>query len=153
VSIKTECPRISTWTLLQRVPSHWGVPEGGQAPEPSSQEIRTGTFEPPSPKCVPNPAGAESAPTSLIHAASSHDVTGTSPRPEPAKFPEVPPTSLQSDGLGATGGPRPGEGLSVPQSENNHDSIHVLPSPCGTLSSPCGTTRSLSRPDFMLGGL
>jgi hypothetical protein len=81
---------------------------------PQAERIVPDSSKPPIPKGVPNPAGAESAPTCLPHAASSHDATGTSPRLEPAESPEVPRPSPQSNGLEATGRLRPGEHSSVP---------------------------------------
>jgi hypothetical protein len=95
-------------------------PVGGESPKvdkppsPQAEKSASEPSKPPSPKGVQNPTGAESALISLTHATSSHDAASTSPRLEPAEFPEAPPPSPQSDGLGATGGPRPGEGLSVP---------------------------------------
>jgi hypothetical protein len=72
---------------------------------PQAEKSTPEPLKPPSPKGVPNPADAESAPTSPTRATSSHVDVGTSLMPEPVKFPEAPPSSPQSDGHEATGGP------------------------------------------------
>jgi hypothetical protein len=86
------------------------APVGGVSPKvdkpstPQAEKSASEPLNPPSPKGVPNPTGAESALTSLTHATSSHNAADTSPRPKPAEFPKAPPLSPQSDGLRATGG-------------------------------------------------
>jgi hypothetical protein len=94
---------------------------GGESPKvdkPPSPQAEKSTLEPPkppSPKGAQSPTGADGALTPPSRAASSHDAVGTSPRPEPAEFPEASPLSPQSYGLRVTSGPRPGEVSSVPQ--------------------------------------
>jgi hypothetical protein len=80
-------------------PSTKGALAGGKSPKvdkplsPQAERTMPDSSKPPSPKGVPNPAGAESAPTSPPYAASSHDAAGASPRPEPVDFSEEPPLS------------------------------------------------------------
>jgi hypothetical protein len=84
---------------------------GGESPKvdkplsPQAERTVPDSSKPLSPKGVLNNTSAESALTSPPHAASSHDAVDTSPRLEPAMFPEVPPLSPQFGGLKATGGP------------------------------------------------
>jgi hypothetical protein len=87
-----------------------------KAPSPQAEKSTSEPLKPPSPKGVPNPASAESAPTSPTHAALSHDAASTSPILEPAEFPEAPPPSTQLYGLEATGGLWPNERSSMPKS-------------------------------------
>jgi hypothetical protein len=79
-------------------------PKGDKPPSPQDENLTLGPPKPPSPKGAQSPAGVEDAPTSPTHAASSHDATSTSPRPEPSKFPEASLPSPRSYGLGAPGG-------------------------------------------------
>jgi hypothetical protein len=121
-------------------------PKVDMPPSPEAERTTQDSSKPPSPKGVPNPAGAESALTSLTLATLSHDATGTYPRPEPAEFPEAAPPNpslVDSDQSVACDLAKARPCLSP---ENSHDSTRVS-------QSPCGTTRNLSRPDFTSDGL
>jgi hypothetical protein len=80
-------------------------------PSPKAEKNAPEPRRPSTPIGAQGPTGAGGAPPYPTRADSSHDVAGSSPRPEPTELLESPPLDSQSFGLGATGGPRPAEGL------------------------------------------
>jgi hypothetical protein len=90
-------------------------PRVDKPPSPSARKIILKTPNPSGPEDTHVPTGAASIPTSLTAAISRHDAAHPSPRPDPSMHQDASAISPKSFGLGAHGGPQPGEGSSVPR--------------------------------------
>jgi hypothetical protein len=84
---------------------------------PSAGKTFPETPNPTGPKDINVPTGAASNQTSPPAADSRHDAAHQPPRPDPAMHQGASPLNPKSFGLGAHGGPQPGEGSYVPRHE------------------------------------
>jgi hypothetical protein len=99
----------------KNLPPETESPKVDKPPSTSAGKTFLEMLNPLGPEGINVWTGAASNPTSPSAADSRRDATHQSPRPDPTECQEASPLSGKSFGLGAHGGPQPGEGSSVPR--------------------------------------
>jgi hypothetical protein len=99
----------------KNLPPESESPKVDKPPSPSAGKTFLEMLNPLGPEGINVRTGAASNPTSPSAADLRRDATHQSPRPDPIECQEASPLSGKSFGLGAHGGPQPGEGSSVPR--------------------------------------